>query len=89
MITNLDIAKKYFKEAKFNDDTYDLDDEWQITWIEGELFVVDRFFFDSEVGYVTRDDIFSGDFRQCLEFCLGEEIVAEDVKALEEIKKGV
>lgn len=90
MKTNLDIARKYFKKATFNgEDTYGIDHEYTIQWLgEGELFTVDRNFYDDEVGYVNSPEMFSGDFRQCLEFCLGHKIDAQDVAALEELKVG-
>lgn len=90
MITNLDIAKKYFKYARFDEnDSYKLGNEYSITWLgEYEEFVVDRYFFDPDVGYVSSPDMFAGDFRQCLEFCLGHKLDAVDVAALEKIKAG-
>ncbi len=91
MQTNLDIARKYFELAGFDssDDSYFLDDQYSITWSgDNEKFYVDRVYFDSEVGYVTDSDVFSGDFRQCLEFCLGHKIDAQDAQELEKVKAG-
>lgn len=88
MITNLDIARKYFPDAKFTEnDEYDLND-YVIIWLEEEKFTVDKYFYDNEIGYVTDPDIFIGDFRQCLEFCLGYKLDAADVKDLDLAKIG-
>lgn len=88
MITNLDIALKYFPYTVFSDDLYSLNKEFTIEWLENETFIVDRFYFDPEVGQVTDDDIFTGDFRKCLEFCLGYKLDVQDVAALEKLKVG-
>lgn len=86
-MTNLEITRKYFKKAYFeHEDRYVLDDEFTIQWLENETFIVDRFYYDYDVGPVTDDDCFTGDFRQCLEFCLGEKLNAEDVNALNKLK---
>lgn len=86
-MTNLDIAKKYFKEAYFeHNDRYVLSKEFTINHIDSELFSVDSFYFDLDIGPVTDDDLFVGDFRQCLEFCLGEKIDSTDVQVLEDLK---
>ena len=90
-VTNLDIAKKYFGLAGFDssDDRYFLNDEWSVVWSgDGEKFYVDRDWFDPEVGYCSDQDCFVGDFRQCLEFCLGYKLDSVDVAALEKIKAG-
>lgn len=88
MKTNLDILLKYFPYSVFCDNTYSLNKEFTIEWIENELFVVDKYYFDPEVGHVSDTDIFSGDFKQCLEFCLGHKIKAQDAKRLEKLKAG-
>ena len=87
--TNLTIAKKYFPNAEFgnDDDDYKLNKEFTITWTgEGEIFAVDRSYLDREVGIVTDDDIFSGDFKECLEFCLEKNISNVDAAILKRLK---
>ena len=70
-MTNLDKALIHFKKAEFtNEDTYTLNDRFEIVWLEHERFIVNEHFFDRGVGHVTNDDVFSGDFDECLNFVL-------------------
>lgn len=69
--TNLDYAKQFFPKAKYSEknDTYDLGNMYEIEWSgDGELFYVTHTTFDWGVGYVTSDDLFSGNFGECIEF---------------------
>lgn len=77
MITNLDILKKYYPQARFellDRDVYMLNQSWTIVWTgEGEVFTVDYNYYDHDVGYVTDDQLVSGDLIECLNFCLKED----------------
>ena len=72
--TNLEKALQLFPKAEFtNDDSYKITNEFEIEWSgDGELFFVTRHYLDWDVGYVTDDDIFSGDFDQCLSYIINE-----------------
>lgn len=72
-MTNLDIIKRHFKDAVYSsDDCYELDCEYIISHEEGEIFFVERTFFDYDVGYVSDDGLFSGDLIECLDYVLKE-----------------
>jgi hypothetical protein len=71
--TNLDYAKQFFPKVIYETDEtgekYVLNSHWQIFYLgENELFAVDYTYYDHSIGYVTDDDIFQGDFGQCIEF---------------------
>lgn len=72
-MTNLDKMKLIFPKADFNtnEDSYSTNtrlDRYVIQWIENEIFVVDRIWFDRDVGYVDDTDLYSGNFDECLEY---------------------
>lgn len=67
--TNLDFAKQFFPKARYeSDDSYNLGNGYTISWETDEKFYVQHTHLDWEVGYVTSDDLFCGDFGQCIEF---------------------
>lgn len=78
-MTNLEKALQYFPKAKFDEnDNYQLNKEWEIEYLtEGsqipEHFVVNHYYFDRDVGYVSDTEVFSGNFDECLTFVLKEE----------------
>lgn len=69
-MTNLELAQLTFPKADFelNTDTYRIDNGYMIEWIESELFIVSRTYLDLDVGYVTDDNLFSGNFIECLNY---------------------
>lgn len=68
--TNLDFAKQFFPKAIFDgDNKYNLKNKYEIEWSgEVETFFVNFAYYDNEVGDVTNEDIFSGNFGQCIDF---------------------
>lgn len=73
-LTNLEKALLLFTKAEFtSDDSYKITNEFEIEWSgDGELFFVTRHYLDWDVGYVTDDDVFRGDFDQCLSYIINE-----------------
>jgi hypothetical protein len=74
MITNLDVARKFFKKAEFEleNNTYIINDHWFIVWLDEERFTVDHTYLDLDVGYITEVDLFYGCFIDCLSFIQDE-----------------
>lgn len=72
--TNLDYIKQWFNKTihDYRDDGldfYDLKNGYEIEYLgEYEEFIVNYYYYDHDVGYCTNDDIFSGDFGQCVEY---------------------
>lgn len=73
-MTNLDKALKLYPKAEFtNDDTYKIVDGYEIEWSgDGELFYVMQTIYDRDVGYVTLDDLYRGNFDECLKYITKE-----------------
>lgn len=73
--TNLDYARQFYPKTTFDDSgeypTYVLNKHWSIVYLNNEEnFTVDYTYYDHSVGYVTDDDVFSGNFGQCIDFVL-------------------
>lgn len=73
-MTNLDKALKLYPKAEFtNDDTYKIVDGYEIEWSgDGELFYVMQTIYDRDVGYVALDDLYNGNFDECLKYITKE-----------------
>lgn len=71
--TNADYARQWFKDTivtqdEYSDFVYRIDNEYSIVWLDGEEFTIDRHYYDHDVGYVSDDGLFYGDFGQCIDF---------------------
>lgn len=69
--TNLDYARQFFPKCSIDEsDRYIIGvDGFEIEWLgEGETFLVNRTYMDYDVGWVTDDELFVGNFGECVEY---------------------